>query len=488
MPYWKSERLILAEKRGNVRRAKGPRQYYVSETVGESRLSHKTTTEEGTDIITEAVPYGNENLPEPLAKLRKKLYIKAKREPRFRFYALYDRVYRKDVLLAAWHQVFSNKGSPGVDGVTIDDVQKLPHGVAGFLADLQDELKQKRYKSCAVRRVMIPKANGGKRPLGIPTIRDRVVQTAALLILEPIFEADFLDCSYGFRPKRNAHQALDAIKQGLNCGKTAVYDADLQGYFDSIPHDKLMKCVEMRVSDRSVLNLIRMWLNAPVQDGKGPPARKRNKTGTPQGGVISPLLANLYLHWLDKQFSKDKGPGRFANAELIRYADDFVILARHMGPRITNWIEATVEDWLGLVINREKTKTYNLLNEGTRLDFLGYSFRFDKDLKGRSNRYLNIFVSDASCGRRRKKVGELLCKKTCFVPIPELIEYLNLQLAGWRGYFRKGYPRKPFRSMNNYILGKVVKHLQRRSQRPYRPPQGVTWYQHIYGNLGLIRL
>ncbi len=450
-------------------------------------MSYKTTTEEGVNTIAEALPYGNENLPEPLSTLRKKLYIKAKREPRFRFYALYDRVYRKDVLAAAWHQVSSNKGSSGVDGVSIADIECLPRGVEGFLADLHEELKQKRYTPQAVRRVMIPKANGGQRPLGIPTIRDRVVQTAVLLILEPIFEADFLDCSYGFRPKRNAHQALDAIKHGLEQGKTAVYDADLQGYFDSIPHEKLMKCVEMRVSDRSVLKLIRMWLKVPVQEGKGPPVRKQNKTGTPQGGVISSLLANLYLHWLDKQFSTTNGPGHFANAELIRYADDFVVLARYMGPQIINWLETTVEDWLGLIINREKTKMYDLSKEGTRLDFLGYSFRYDKDLHGRDTRYLNLFVSDASCGRRRVKIGELLCSRTSFVPVPEIIDYLNLQLAGWKGYFRKGYPRKAFRKMNNYIRVKVIKQLQRRSQRPYRPPQGVTWYQHLQ-NLGLIQL
>lgn len=451
-------------------------------------MSHKTTTEEGSNSIAKEVPYGNENLPESLASLRKKLYIKSKREPRFRFYALYDRIYREDVLAAAWQQVSSNKGSPGVDGVGINDIEDSPQGVKGFLDDLHVDLKEKQYRPQAVRRVMIPKANGGERPLGIPTVRDRVVQTATLLILEPIFEADFLDCSYGFRPKRNAHQALDAIEQGLKRGKTAVYDADLQGYFDSIPHDKLMKCVEMRVSDRSVLKLIRMWLNVPVQEGDDPPVRKHGKTGTPQGGVISPLLANIYLHWLDKRFSMGDGPGEFANAELVRYADDFVVLARSMGTGITDWLEATIEDWLGLVINRNKTKLLDLSKQGTRLDFLGYSFRYDKDLRGRKTRYLNLFVSDASCGRRRKKVGDLLSSRTSFVPIPELIESLNLQLAGWKNYFFKGYPRKAFRKMNNYICGKVIKHLNRRSQRPYRPPQGVTWYQHIYRNLGLIQL
>ena len=452
-------------------------------------MSHKTTTEEGSEIIAKALSYDHEKLPERLSSLRKKLYIKAKQEPRFRFYALYDRIYRKDVLAAAWHQVASNKGSSGVDGVEIDDILDLPQGEETLLAELQEELKQKTYRPQAVRRVMIPKANGGERPLGVPTVRDRVVQKAVLLILEPIFEADFLDCSHGFRPKRSAHQALTAIKQGLDRGKTAVYDADLQGYFDSIPQDKLMKCVEMRVSDRSVLKLIRMWLNVPVQNGKGLSVRKRNKMGTPQGGVISPLLANIYLHWLDKQFSKVDGPEHFANAELIRYCDDFVVLARYIGPRITGWLESTVESWLGLVINREKTKVIDLSEKGTRLDFLGYSFRFDKSLYGSGKqRYLNVFVSDAACGKRREKIGELLCKKTSHVPIPILIETLNRQLIGWKNYFGEGYPGKAFRKMNNHIRIKVVKHLKRRSQRPYRPPKGVTWYQHIYRDLGLVQL
>ncbi len=323
--------------------------------------------------------------------------------------------------------------------------------------------------------------------LTVPTIRDRVAQTAALLILEPIFEADFLDCSFGFRPRRNAHQALDSITQGLKEGKTAVFDADLQGYFDSIPHDKLMKCVEMRVSDRSVLKLIRMWLNVPSQNGQDPPVRKRDKTGTPQGGVISPLLANIYLHWLDKRFSMKSGPGSFANAKLIRYADDFVILARYIGPRITDWLESTVEGWLGLTINRQKTSQYDLSQTKTRLDFLGYSFRYDKDLHGRNNRYLNVFVSDGSCQRRRVKIGKLFCKKTSHVPIIELITRLNQELKGWKGYFSKGYPRKQFRKLNFYVQLKIIKHLGRRSQRPYYLPSGVTWYQHLE-TLGLVHL
>jgi len=442
--------------------------------------------------LPEAFAVNGTGLPEAVFRLRKRLYIKAKQAPKYRFYALYDRIYRPDVLAAAWNRVAANNGKPGVDGVEVKDIKDSPQGVEGFLKEIHETLKAKRYRPQAVKRVMIPKANGGERPLGIPTIRDRVVQTAAKLVLEPIFEADFLDVSYGYRPRRSAHDALAAILSGLQEGRTSVLDADLKGYFDSIPHDKLMACVEMRISDGSVLKLIRQWLRAPIlekpDDKHQPPRKVYPRQGTPQGGVVSALLANLYLHWLDKRFHGKDGPAQFAGAQLVRFADDFVILARYQGRRITDWVQRTVEDWMGLEINRDKTQIIELDRAGASLDFLGYRFCFEPDKFGRPKRYLNLAPSPSACARERDAIRDIVNKKRCFVPIPKLIEAVNQQVVGWSNYFNKGRSRPALRRMNWFVFQRMVRHLRRRSQRPYRPPEGVTWYKHLYKQYGLVQL
>ena len=399
--------------------------------------------------------------PDKIRTLQRKLYCKAKAEPAFRFYVLYDKICREDILRHAYGVARANAGAPGVDGVTFEQIEE--QGREGWLAGLREELVSKTYRPDPVRRVMIPKPNGeGERALGIPTIRDRVIQTAAKLVLEPIFEADFEDNAYGYRPARGAADAVKDVHRHLRQGYTDVEDADLSRYFDSIPHDDLLKSVARRVADGSVLRLIKLWLKAPIEerdcDGKRRiVGGKRNKRGTPQGGVASPLLANIYMNRFLKHW-RLSGCDQAFQAHVVAYADDFVILSRGRAAEALTWTKAVMTK-LGLTINEAKTSLKDARQE--RFTFLGYSFGPHYPYGGNGQWYWGASPSKTSVQRLKTKVRELLVPGNN-APWPEVRDELNRCLHGWSNYFRHGTRRPAFRSVDFYVRERVRAFLVRR--------------------------
>jgi RNA-directed DNA polymerase len=397
--------------------------------------------------------------PEKIRELQRKLYRKAKQEKEYRFYLLYDKIYRQDILNHAYRLVKANKGAPGIDGETFESIEKREGGVEKYLEEITGELRRKEYKPQAVRRVYIPKAAGGRRPLGIPVIKDRVVQMAMKIVIEPIFEADFQDNSYGFRPKRNAHQAVEDVKNYLLKGKIDVIDADISKYFDTIPHDRLLQLVAKRIVDKQILRLIRMWLKAPIveerEDGKK--EYKRNDKGTPQGGVISPLLANIYLNVLDTLWAVKKVQERLG-ARLVRYADDSVVLCRGNADRILKGVKRVLED-LGLTLNEEKTRIVDARQES--FDFLGFSIGMKRG-KRTGKMYPHTEPSKKALKHIRSEIKQLTTERYSAIPTEEVIRRVNEVARGWVGYFRFGNCTNTMSNLRRYLVYRMRIYLRRK--------------------------
>ena len=422
--------------------------------------------------------------PDNIRTLQKKLYLKAKAEPNFRFYLLHDKVHRADILRHAYNLVRANKGAPGVDGATCAAIEAA--GLANWLGGIETELRTKTYQPQPVRRVMIPKPGGGERPLGIPTIRDRVVQTAAKLVLEPIFEADLEPTAYGYRPGRSGIDAVMAVHRLLCQGFTDVVDADLSKYFDTIPHSELLRSVATRIVDRHVLRLVKLWLKTPIEETDPDGRRrmsggKRSTCGTPQGGVISPLLANRYMnrflrHW------RNQGRGDAFKAHVVNYADDFVILSRGFAQEALAWTRQVMTK-LGLTVNETKTTVRDARQE--HFDFLGYSFGphyYRKD----GHWYLGASPSQRSVQRLKARVGEILDPSN-IEPWDGVRARLNRLLRGWAAYFSYGTRLMAYRAADHHVYDSVRGFLTRRHKVPTRGTRQFSNHV-VFGKLGVLRL
>src|SRR6266853_6262635 len=423
--------------------------------------------------------------PSKIRELQIKLYRKAKNEPEFRFYQLYDKVYREDILNHAYALAKANNGAPGVDGESFQDIES--RGLGEWMNGLREDLRNKTYRPQPVRRVMIPKPGGGERPLGIPTIRDRVAQTAAKLILEPIWEAELEPNAYGYRPQKSAQDAIQKVDELLHAGYTNIVDADLSKYFDTIPHSELLQCVARRIVDRQMLHLIKMWLKAPVEERDETTGKRRltggkdHDRGTPQGGVVSPGLANLYMNRMLKGWRQTRRGEQF-QARIVNYADDFVILSRGHAEEALSWTRGVLER-LELTINEKKTSLRNAHRE--QFDFLGYTFGPHYSMRT-GKRYMGYSPSKKSVARIKAKVGDYLAPGNV-APWKEVSARLNQILKGWRAYFKCGATSKAYRAVDEYVYD-TVRHFLRRRHKV--SSQGTRQFpeERVFGSLGVIRL
>lgn len=422
--------------------------------------------------------------PDKIRSLQRKLYCKAKAEPGFRFYVLYDKIRREDILRHAYRLARANAGSPGVDGVTFARIEAT--GVEEWLAGLREDLVSKTYRPQPVRRVMLPKPGGGERPLGIPTIRDRVAQTAAKPVLEPIFEADFEDSAYGYRPGRSGTDAIKEVHRLLFRGHTDVVDADLSQYFDTIPHSDLLKSVARRVVDRHVLRLIKLWLKVPIEERDGNGKRhmsggKGNTRGTPQGGVVSPLLAVIHMNRYLKHW-RLSGRGEVFRAHVISYADDFVILSRGHAEEALAWTRSVMTK-LGLTLNEAKTSVKDAHMEP--FDFLGYSFG-PRHFPDGGRWYMGASPSKKSVQHVKTKVSELL-KPGNKGPWPEVRDQLNSLLRGWSAYFNYGTRAPAYEAVDRHVHDRVSNFLRKRHKLQGRGTKQVS-RTNISEKLGVVHL
>jgi RNA-directed DNA polymerase len=402
------------------------------------------------------MPLAN-NAENKVRRLQVKLYQAAKRSPERRFHALYDKIYREDILHRAWEQVRRNRGAAGVDGVSIAHIEAA--GVNAFLATLAEELRTECYHPLPSRRVWLPKPQGGTRPLGIPALRDRIVETAVKLVLEPIFEADFLECSYGYRPKRSAQQALDRLREEVRRGRRWVVDTDIKSFFDVLDHQRLMECLRERLSDRRILKLLRGWLKAGVLEGH---TLLHPEVGTPQGAIVSPLLANVFLTRLDRAWETEHG----AKGILLRFADDLVILCRTRAEA-----EAALQTLrqllaaLGLEIAEAKTRIVQLKPEASGIDFLGFHHRIVQSFQYPGRYFLAQWPSDKAMSTARARIRELTDRRLLLRPVSEVIQTVNRFLRGWGGYFRRGNSTRHFHDMDVYVLERVSRFLSKKHGR-----------------------